>query len=414
MKIAFLIPQFPLLSETFILNQITGLIDRGHKIDIFADIPGYTSQIHEDVKKYNLLGQTCYRYSMMPKNKILRVIKGIGFIIRYVHKYSVPLFNSVNFFKFGRKAASLGLLFQIIPFLEKGPYDIIHAHFGPSGNLSIFLKDLKAIEGRVITTFHGFDMSRYIKDKGDNVYDSLFAKGDLFLPISEYWKNKLIKLGCSKHKIIVHRMGVDTNKFLFSPRKPKNDDKVILLTIARLVEKKGVEYGIKAVAKVMQTHLNVEYRIVGDGPMKRNLEGLIEDLRIVDGVKLLGWKNQEKIVELMKDTDILLAPSVTSKDGDQEGIPVVLMEALAQGLPVLSTLHSGIPELVQDEISGFLIPERDVDALAAKLIYLIEHPEVWSDMGRAGRAYVEKYYDINKLNDQLVVLYQQLLDGKRT
>lgn len=413
MKIAFLIPQFPLLSETFILNQITGLIDRGHKVDIFANIPEYTSQIHEDVKKYNLLGQTCYYRDTAPKNKILRLYKSIGIIIKYIRKYPIPLLNSINFFKYGKEAVSLSLLFQIIPFLEKGPYDIIHAHFGPSGNLGIFLKDLKAIEGRVITTFHGFDMSRYIKDKGDNVYDFLFTNGDLFLPISEYWKNKLIKLGCSKHKIIVHRMGIDTNKFLFSPRKPRND-KVKLLTIARLVEKKGVEYSIKAVAKVMKKHPNVEYIIIGDGPIKDKLEKLIADLRVVDSVKLLGWKNQEEIVELMKGADILLAPSVTSKDGDQEGIPVVLMEALAQGLPVLSTLHSGIPELVQDEISGFLIPERNVDTLTEKLIYLIEHPEIWSDMGRAGRAYVEKYYDINKLNDQLIVLYQQLLDGKLT
>ncbi len=413
MKIAFIVPQFPLLSETFILNQITGLIDRGHKVDIFADIPEYSSQMHEDVNKYNLLDHTYYRYSMMPKNKILRVIKGIGFIIRYVHKNPVPLFNSVNFFKFGGKAVSLGLLFQIIPFLEKGPYDIIHCHFGTKGNFAVFLKDLHAIRGKVITTFHGFDMSRYIKDIGDDVYDYLFTKGDLFLPISECWKNKLIKLGCGKDKIIVHRMGVDTNKFLFSPRKPKND-KVKLLTIARLVEKKGVEYGIRAVAKVMQRHPNVEYKIIGDGPIKSELEDLIKDLKIIDSVEILGWKKQEEVIELMKGADILLAPSVTSKDGDQEGIPVVLMEALALGLPVLSTLHSGIPELVQDGISGFLIPERNVDTLIEKLIYLIEHPEIWSDMGRAGRAYVEKYYDINKLNDQLVVLYQQLLDGKLT
>jgi len=141
---------------------------------------------------------------------------------------------------------------------------------------------------------------------------------------------------------------------------------------------------------------------------------LIERLNIGNKVRLLGWKQQEEIIELMKNTDIVIAPSVVSEDGDEEGIPVVLMEALAQGMPVLSTQHSGIPELVQDGESGFLVPERNVNALAEKLAYLVKHPEIWSAMGQAGREYVEKCYNIDTLNDKLVDLYQHLIDGKLT
>lgn len=100
------------------------------------------------------------------------------------------------------------------------------------------------------------------------------------------------------------------------------------------------------------------------------MEELAGESNIADKVKLLGWKQQEEIVTLLNDADILIAPSITGNDGDQEGIPVVLMEALAQGIPVLSTQHSGIPEVVQDGKSGFLVPERDVDALAEKLVFL--------------------------------------------
>ena len=109
----------------------------------------------------------------------------------------------------------------------------------------------------------------------------------------------------------------------------------------------------------------------------------------------------------------MLAPSVTSQNGDCEGIPVAIVEALAWGLPVLSTLHSGIPEVIQDGESGFLVPERDTEALAEKLEYLIEHPELWPEMGRKGRKYVEEHYDIDKLNDRLVEIYQRLLNGER-
>ena len=90
------------------------------------------------------------------------------------------------------------------------------------------------------------------------------------------------------------------------------------------------------------------------------------------------------------------------------------MEAMATGLPVLSTWHSGIPELVKDGVSGFLVPERDVVSLSERLVYLIEHPEIWPEMGRAGRAYVETNYDINKLNDRLIAIFQNLLKKDRT
>lgn len=229
--------------------------------------------------------------------------------------------------------------------------------------------------------------------------------------MSEREKQNLIELGCSPQKIVVHRMGVDLDRFIFAPRQPRNDGKVHLLTVARLVEKKGVAYAIKAVANVLERYPHIAYKIAGDGASKSELENLVDTLGIGDKVELLGWKRQEEIVELIKEADILLAPSVTSEDGDQEGIPVVLMEALAQGLPVLSTYHSGIPELVQDGESGFLVPERDVDALAEKLEYLVEHPEIWPDMGRAGRDFVERYHDINELNNQLIQSYQRLLDG---
>lgn len=114
-------------------------------------------------------------------------------------------------------------------------------------------------------------------------------------------------------------------------------------------------------------------------------------------------------MEILNNAHLFIAPSVTAKDGNQDAPINVLKEAMAMGLPAISTDHGGIPELVEDGVSGFLVPERDVDALVEKLGYLIEHPEIWTEMGRAGRAYVEAHYDLNKLNDQLVAIYRQVL-----
>ena len=406
MRIAFIVSTFPALSQTFILNQITGLIDRGHTVDIYAVQSDNNPRMHPDVIKYNLLQHTYY-FRKLPAGGLQRKVKITGLILKYFYKKPRCLLKT-RLLSGRVKGSILKILCIGFPFLDKKPYDIIHCHFGPNGILGATLKEIGVFEGKLVTVFHGYDISSYLRKHGHAVYNSLFMKGDMFLPISERWKNRLIELGCSEQKIVVHRMGIDTGKFCYLPRKPGKDGKVRLLTVARLIEKKGVQYAVQAVADVLKRYSNIEYNIVGDGPAKNTLEGLIEELNVGNNVKLLGWRHQEEIIELMKHTDVFIAPSVVGGDGDEEGIPVVLMEALAQGMPVLSTQHSGIPELVQDGESGFLVPERNVEALADKLEFLIKHPEIWSEMGRKGRKHVERYFDIDNLNNRLVELYQLL------
>jgi len=246
---------------------------------------------------------------------------------------------------------------------------------------------------------------------GEDVYDELFRNGDLFLPISGYFKKRLIELGCDEAKVKVHRMGISSADFPFTVRTLSEDEPVRLLSIARLVEKKGIVYSLRAFARLIR-QFDLEYRIVGDGPLRQRIENLIADLGISDRVKLMGWLQQEEVAELLNDTHILVAPSVVGPEGDIEGIPNALIEAQAMGVPVVTTYHSGIPELVQDGKSGYLVPERDVDALTDRLGHLVDNPDLWPAMGKAGRAHVEKKYDIEKLNDQLVEHYRYLVSGE--
>ena len=409
MKIAFIVGEFPVLSETFILNQITGLLDRGHEVDIYAYVPKNDSKIHPDVNKYKLIERTYYAF-WMPINRYKRALDSLVLLLTNFHKAPRVMLRVLNIFKYRQQYGSLMLIHEVIPFLRKrSPYDIIHCHFGGNGIKGALFREMGAIKGKLIVTFHGLDITVAIQGDRKQIYDQLFNTGDLFLPISERWKRRLVDLGCDKTKIMVHRMGIDCGKFSFIPRKLHADRRVQLVTISRLVEKKGVEYGIRAVALLAKTNRNIKYNVIGDGPLRKDLQELIQHLDVGDIVSLLGWKQQQEIVDILNDADIFVAPSVTSKDGDQEGIPVAVMEAMAVGLPIISTQHSAIPELVENGVSGFLVPERDVNALAEKLGYLIEHPEVWTEMGRAGRAHVEAQYDINKLNDQLVEIYQKLL-----
>lgn len=132
---------------------------------------------------------------------------------------------------------------------------------------------------------------------------------------------------------------------------------------------------------------------------------------IEDKVRLLGWKTQNEIRQLYSMSHIFILPSITSTKGDQEGQGLVIQEAQSMGLPIISTLLGGIPESIIEGKSGFLAPEKDIDALAERLEYLIKHHELWPEIGRVGRRYVEENFDIHKLNDRLIKIYQQVLKG---
>ena len=219
-------------------------------------------------------------------------------------------------------------------------------------------------------------------------------------------------MGCDPAKILVHGSGIDCNNFAFRPRQLPSNGKIRIATTGRLVEKKGIEYVIRAVAKVAHTYPDIEYNILGDGPLKEHFENLISELNLGYIVNLLGWKKQQEIIEILDTCHIFVAPSVTDADGNQDAPVNTLKEAMAMGLPVISTLHGGIPELVEDGISGFLVPERDANAIAEKLIYLIDNSDIWEGMGKVGRARVEEKYDMNKLNDELVEIYQEVVSPK--
>jgi len=409
MKIVFIVGGFPYLSQTFILNQITGLLDMGYDVEVFARFNPKEEKVHSDVEKYKLIDRI--NYFDMPNNKIRRMLKAIYLVIKNFHKAPLKILKSLNVFIYGKVALSLHLFYLILPFLGK-KYDIIYCHFGTAGILGVLLKEI-GITGKLITTFHGFDMSAYILSTNRNTYKKLFAKGDLFLPISEHWKIKLIKLGCDKEKIVVHHMGVNLEKFKYFDRKKKSGEPIKILTIGRLVEKKGYEYAIKAIKKIIVKYRNIEYIIIGDGPLENKLKKLVSESGIKKYIKFVGAAKQDEVLDFYKQAHIFMLPSITASNGDQEGIPVVLMEAQATGLPVISTFHTGIPEVVVDGKAGFLVPEKNVNALIEKLEYLIENPELWPKMGRYGRKFIEENYDIRKLNQKLLKIYQNIIKRKK-
>jgi colanic acid/amylovoran biosynthesis glycosyltransferase len=418
MRVAFLVHIFPALSETFVLDQITGLLERGCEVDIYANIYAPNTLVHPDVVKYNLLSRL---YAPPNPDQILNWLwSAAKHLCHHLPTNPRPLLHALNGLKYGSRALTLRLLHETVTCLDQEPYDIIHAHFGPTGMKGIMLRSLGVLSGKLVTTFYGYDVSRHLRESwhGSNCYRELFATGDLFIAISEKMRHRLLQIGCPPQKIIRHHLGVDCQAFTHSVGAIPSDcppSRVNILSIARLVPKKGLEYGIRAVARLAlraaarDCPTPIQYTIIGDGDLRPQLQQLINQLNVAQLITLQGWQSRPAIINALAQADILLAPSVTSPSGDEEGTPVALMEAMAMGLPVVSTEHSGIPEVVTHRLSGLLAPERDVETLSNHLKELIHDPAKRLRLGQAGRAHIESHHNIVKLNDQLVTIYQKLL-----
>jgi len=403
LRIAVFAHEFPALSETFVLNQITGLIDRGHDVTIFAYRPRPESRIHADVVQYDLAKVT--RYRNVAANKFAQALAVGALLVRYVRKLGPVLLRCLDAHRYGQNVSIRNLFFWAVRTVNEKPFDAIYCHFGPVGQLAVMLRDVGALSGPVATVFHGVDVSAYVRNKPD-VYRFLFSMGDLFLPVSARWRRRLVDLGCPPGKIEIHHMGVALETIPFRVRSTDGMEAPLrVLSVGRMVEKKGLAFGLQAVAQVIRRGIPVQYTLIGDGPLRHHLEQLANALGISSSVDFRGWQDRDAVTVAMETSDILLAPSVATADGDEEGIPVTIMEAMAAGTIVVATRHSGIPELVEDGTSGILTSEGSIDELASALTRLVESRDDWAAIRCNARARINENFDVAKLN---IVLERRL------
>jgi colanic acid/amylovoran biosynthesis glycosyltransferase len=406
-RVAFLVSEFPAISETFVLDQIAGLIDRGCTVDVYANELHPQAVAHPDVSAYRLLDRAARTTPPLVPSMAPRVRPGFSDVARALPKAPVEVLRALSPLRGATNALKLKPFYRLLPFLGKEPYDVVHAHFGPSGMVGVELRALGAFRAPLITQFHGYDASEYVRQHGRAVYAELFKEGQLFLCVSERIRARLIELGCAPERCVVHRTGVRVADIPFRPVRERHPEALRLLTVSRLVEKKGIEYALRAAALLLPSYRELELSVVGDGPEGDKLRALRTELGLADHVDFLGARSRVEVSALMSRADVMLCPSVTAKTGDEEGIPVVLMEALAAGLPVVSTQHAGIPELVEPGVTGLLAPEHDHVLLAEHVRFIAEQPKERAALVNAGRAAVERSYDVNRLNDLLLEQYRR-------
>ncbi|WP_152084835.1 glycosyltransferase [Pseudoalteromonas sp. A25] len=404
MKIAIFVDVFPIASQTFVLNQITTLIDLGVDVEILALYPGDQIVLSQpSLAPYQL--QRNVTYLLAPKrtvwqqlgHRLSKVGKGLilGKNRRTILAGLKPEFS----------AQARNLMLSTIAATHSAPlkFDWVIAHFGSSGVVANNLRQIGVLEANIATVFHGQDITAELKFKHTQQnYQRLFKETELLLPVSELWKTQLLSMGADESKTYVQRMGVDLS--LFMARRTDKSTKVLhILTVARFSQKKGLKYALQALAKLPST-MQFSYRLVGYGELEEELKAQSSALGLNDKVHFLGAMNTQQVAEQMRWADVFLQPSITADNGDKEGVPVSIMEAMASGAVIVSTLHSGIPELVAHNVNGLLAPEKDADALAQHLNSLYLKPDLRLELADNARERVSALADVVKLNQQLLDL----------
>ncbi|SHH38625.1 glycosyltransferase [Winogradskyella jejuensis] len=406
LKIAVVVGVFPSVSEAFITNQLRFLVKSGHHVDILAtrhldlDNPLCSSEAYNSLKtKARELSKT----SLLSKSYFQRLFKAFSILLKF--RSSIHLLKAFNVFKYGSDALNFNVFFKTYYkyYFNIYNYDVVHIHYGDNAvHLDSLINNFKK---SIVVTFHGYDAHKFEK----SFYNLLSQRKDITITVNtNFTKSKVEKLGFDTFQINILPVGLDTN--IFNPEKKDSKfDNINILFVGRLIELKGPILAIKIVEKILEARDNVILNIIGDGPMFSECESYIEINNLTDRIHLLGSKSQSDIKYHMKNSDIFLFPGIVDGQGNSEAQGLVIQEAQAMQLPVVTSNVGGISDGLIDKKTGFIVEESNVDTFVSKIVWLMDNPSIRKEMGEAGRQFVVRNYDSSILGEKLLDIYYDSL-----
>ncbi|PEJ27634.1 colanic acid biosynthesis glycosyltransferase WcaL [Peribacillus butanolivorans] len=323
----------------------------------------------------------------------------------YIHMVRQPSYM-VDLSLLNEKVHYLNEIFSPKKYVKRNNITLLHAHHGQLGMLLLPFKDETNLP--LVTSIRGRDGTLANQPIGylDNM-KMLFEQGDRFFPVCQYLADRLIAWGCPPEKIRVLYGGVDLNQFNY--RTPHKEGSQNILSVGRLVEKKGHHILMQAFQKIKGKFPNATLTIIGRGELEEQINSLANQLNLGDSFRLLNHIPKDQVREQMTNADIFCAASLMAADGDIEGIPNTLKEAMAIGVPVISTYHAGIPELITNNKEGVLVQENNVDELAEALEFMLSNRELWETYTIAARQKIEQNFNLVQQLQQQAEFYDELV-----
>jgi len=394
-KIGYLTNCFGSQSHTFLRREVRALIARGVPIVLFGI--RQDDKVAQAIDGKGLVDGTHYLY---PFNKVKILKNTLYYLLRDPKHYLYGGFRAwiSPELSIRRRAKMLYhyiLAVQVAMKMEQEGIKHIHAHFLNS-SASVAMYAAWHCKCSFSVTVHsagtyGTPHILGLKQK--------LAEAHSLVMISRYNLDYFDQIHSCRDKSRIIRCGIDLSAFPFVPPKKRNlSGPFKLLGVGRFVEKKGFKHLIEAVAYLRKDNVDIELTLIGDGPLYNDLLTSVKSQDLDNVVHLVGRKSSFEVQKAMRVSNLVVVPSITSQSGEMEGIPVVIMEAMATGVPVVSTDHSGIPELVRVGETGWIVPERDAEALAQAILKIIKS-DVREILYNA-RQLIEKEYDIEVVAEQ--------------
>jgi len=409
MNILYILNNFPKLSETFVLNEITQLVDLGHKVYIVGFYKPNKTKTHDKVKEYDLIKKTKYLTPVALKiSNIIKDLLTFGRGIKLLFedrkieklKFLKLIYQNDKNTSFLRKITSLLYCWETIKFIEKKDIKHIHCHFA-SENIRLAYLINKITKIPYTFTTHAIDIfykpSKDIKKWADD------AKK--VITISNYNKQYMhYNFGIPLEKIEVIHCGMCMDEF--KPVKKYNHDKFRIVSVCRFIEKKGISYLIEACKILKNRDKSFSCEIVGKGPLEREFIKLIKNNNLKGNVKLKKPMKHNKIMRFIQTGSVCVLPCIKASNNDMDGIPVVLMESMAMDIPTISTDISGIPELIDNSVNGIIVPQKDASALADAILKIKEDRGFAEKVRKKSREKIEDKFNIKKNVKKLVEVFE--------
>jgi colanic acid/amylovoran biosynthesis glycosyltransferase len=409
LRVAFVVAKFPLVSETFLLNSARGVLDAGHALDVLSlhGPPREEWSTHPLIARYRL--EERHHRIDAPADYGVRLRRAPRALVDAVATYGAAAVRTLPPFARGRGAWSLARLHQAAR-LPRADYDIVHCQFAHLATVVVEHLALGTLRGKLVVHLRGYDMTGARRDLGDEAYRRVFERADAVIATSHRLRALALAAGCPVAKIEVVTSGIDFDDFPFRPPVATNPP-LRLVTVGRLVEKKGVAHTLAAVARLRADGYDVALAVVGDGPLRAALETTATRLGVDRHVVFHGALAAPEVAAVMAASDIFVAAPVQAANGDEDGVPNVLKEAMACGLPIVAFAHPGVAELIDDEVHGLLAAPGDAGALAARVAALIDRPQRWETLARAAYARARRTCSNDVVNARLLAQYHRLLAG---
>lgn len=269
---------------------------------------------------------------------------------------------------------------------------------------------MKAWPHPVVVSFHGADAGiDMAKPRYAARMREVLSLATRVLCRSESLAGDVIRLGCPPEKVFVQRTGIPLDDWPSQPRSGPADDAWNIVQSCRFIRKKGLDLTIAAFAQVLKRHPKATLTLIGDGPLKPEIDRQIAALGIADRVRFTGFIYEDAVKKEITAAHLFVHPSRTTSVGDREGVPNAILEAMATGLPVVATRHGGIPEAVTDGESGLLVPEDDSPALATAMLRVIEDDDLRRRLAAGARRSIETQFDRAMQIRRLEGLYKDLM-----